>query len=296
MIKYYPKEETIKLIQTGEYNYIRLGDGEFRILSNLKCATPFQMITPKLKKKLEDIVKEINEHHYKNLIISPSKLQHKKPWYLDYMIKNMDCEQVYHDHIHTANVLRPILKNKNVVYISSYLSDSEINNINLKITDKSTLFNEIDMINILDVKDQHHSDIIRIKNIMKISDDWRLDFMNHYNNLPINIKNKINNRRCYYSNNNINNEFKRFFDSVEHIKSKERVENYFKKAKVKKIEYIETYFRCSFEQYDQILNSLLKYDDSWIFLFATGPAGKVIAMDLIKRGITNRIYDFGQRI
>jgi hypothetical protein len=296
MIKYYSKNKTIKLIQTGEYNCIRLGDGEFRILCNLKCATPFQMITPKLKSKLEEIIKEVNENYYKNLIISLCRLQHKKPWYYDYMKKNMNCENIYHDDINISSILKYNLKNKNIVYISSYLSDIEINNFNPEITDKSILFNEIDMINILDIKDSHHPDIIRIKKIMKISDNWRLDFINHYNNLEANIKKNIDNRNCYFSNGNIKNEFNRFFDSVEHIKSKEKIENYFKKVKVKKIDYIETYFRCSFEQYDYIFNTLLKYDDNWIFLFATGPTGKVIAMDLIKKGITNRIYDFGQKI
>lgn len=294
MIKYYPKNETIKLLQTGDYNYIRLGDGEFRILCNSKCATPFQMITKELKSKLEEIVKEANEHKYENLIVSPSRLQHKKPWYLDYMQKNMNCEQTYHDHIHTAAVLRSFFKNKKVVYISSYLSNDEI--IITEKDNKSDLLNKIDVINLLDVKDQHHPDIVRLVKLRKIVDNYYLDFMNHYGKLPNNIKEKIRKRPSYFSSGGVEYDFKRFFDSVNHIKSKERVEHYFKKAKVNKVEYIETYFRCSFDQYDQILNSLLKYDEEWIFLFGTGPAGKVIAMDLIKRGITNRIYDFGQRI
>lgn len=294
MIKYYNKEETIKLILSEKYNYIRLGDGEFRILSDFKCATPFQMIVPELKIKLEEIVKEVNENKYKNLIIGLVKLQHKKEWYLNYMKKNMDCDQIYHETMPPVLYFSHILKNKKVVYISSYLPFSEIT---IEEDDnKLDLLKKIDYVNLLDVKDQHYPDIIRLIKLMKISDDWSSDFFKYYNELPENIRDELNNKKSQFSNKNIIHDIKRFLSSVEHIKSKEKVENYFKKVKVDKVDYIETYFRCSFDQYDYILNKLLKYGKDWVFLFATGPAGKVIAMDLIKRGVTNRIYDFGQKI
>ena len=294
MIKYYNKEETIKLILSEKYNYIRLGDGEFRIVGGFKCATPFQMIVPELKSKLEEIVKESNENKYKNLIIGIVKLQHKKEWYLNYMKKNMDCDQIYHETIPPKYFSSPILKNKKVVYISSYLPLSDIT---IEEDDnKLNLLKKIDYVNLLDIKDQHHPDIIRLIKLMKISDDWRSDFLKYYNELPENIRDKINNKKLQFSNKSVIHDIERFFSSVEHIKSKETIEKYFKKVEVIKVDYIETYFRFSFDQYDYILNKLLKYDKDWVFLFATGPAGKVIAMDLIKRGVTNRIYDFGQKI
>lgn len=294
MIKYYPRDETMRLISSGDYNYIRLGDGEFRILCGYKCATPFQPIVPELKSKLEEIVKEANEHKYKNLIISISQLQYKKPWYLDYMLENMDCEQTYHDFIGTAGTLRNYLKNKNVVYITSQLSNSEI--VVKDDDNKFDLLSNIDFINILDVKDVKHPDVIRIKKLMKISENWSLDFIHYYDNLEPEIKNKIRSRKSYYCDNNIRYDMIRFMDSINKLKDKDKTEHYFKRVRVKNVEYIDTYFRCSFEQYDYILNSLLAYDESWIFLFSTGPAGKIIAMDLIKRGVKNRIYDYGQRI
>lgn len=279
--------KTIEQIITEKKNYIRLGDGEFRILCGHRCSTPFQSLNNKLKEELYQIITEVNQNIYTNLIIGINITQFKKEWFNEYFKKNIKTYNI-HETIKLKKHLPKLIKNKNITYVSSYIDDIENNIVDMHIELNDILFTDI-----LKHKDTNNIDIIKCKSYLHVN-NYNI---NSINNMKNNIYEKYKNKKYKTKYSSINAECGAFVSAIKLIKMRTKIEYFFKKSKTNKVNYIKTYFKENYEQYDYILQSCINLvNNTDIFIFGCGPVGKIIIFNLIKRNINKQFVDLGQII
>lgn len=280
-IKLHDTEFTLEQIKKNN-SYIRLGDGEFRILSGHRCATPFQSLQSELINKLKLLIIEINENQFENLNIGVDMHQIKKEWFKKYIDDNIKIKKI-HTFIRLKPYLIPIITKKKIVYISSYI-DKVLDDVNI---------DDIDFSKVLTTYTTKDINIIKIKSYIhkyNYSTESINTVINRFNKC---IKNNVS-KSNYIS---INKECIAIIHAIKLTKLKSHIDRLFQKSRVKCVTYIQTNFRENFNQYDLILKECInKTSDNDIFIFGCGPTGKCIIYDMIKQGHKNLCLDMGKII
>lgn len=282
--EYHEDDYTIKKLQTGKYSYIRLGDGEIRILCGHGTGISFQRSNDKLRSKLKEMIDELNENNYKDLIICTNKYQDKKSWYLDYFRKNVITKEL-NNTVVMHNYLSHLLSNKTVVYVSSYIN---------KLVDYKVNIEDINYKDLLYTTDPNNIEVRKIKTMYSRYNRKKINDL--IDVILINIK-KLDKNIFTDCKLNIYYEFTKILHSIKLIKLKNDLDQYFSRSKAKKLILINCQYRNNFDQYTELFETVKSYcKDDNVLTFGCGPAGKIMILELKKLGIKNLCFDYGQNI
>lgn len=306
VIYFYNCETVLKKILEDKKSFIRFGDGEVRIIVGHKIATLFQEFNDDLQIKLKEII--TSKSNKFNIMIA--RLNGDKDWYYDFICENINIEEPILDaqifrkaNNELLNNVKVLWNNKNVVYIGSSISYSNIKHINVFNYDteipKSKKY-------IMDISNEDFQNI-KLKNnifcdeLLKILNNLNLDELQNNNEITFDVKIIKYLLHCdqkkywfmyrflyeYFSDRFANN--CRIFESISSIPLEENIKKIYNNAK--SLYIMKTNYKNAHNQYIDIINKCLQYDIDTIFILSCGPTGKVIGYELINKNYT--VYDLG---
>lgn len=285
-LEFYDYDETFEYFyQNQNQSFIRLGDGEFRIISgsNIYYQNTNKVLKEKMTEILDDL-KESEKEHYKILIPNfPKDFLNK------ILFENLDLSRKYFNQkfsmlIKDQNKLKEFWKNQNVCfvgaytlknitdfdysYLNSYLKKQGLRN-NKRLTEK---YKEESKLN-----NEFNNKIIEILKKLDLNQDKDISF----------LKSLINFDYLYHLALTLKD--KNFYECIKNTAREEQLEKIFDNTK--NLIKIRTSFKNSWDNYENILEECRKMPKDYKFVIACGPTGKILSYDLIKEGYI--VYDLG---
>lgn len=187
------------------------------------------------------------------------------------------------------NYLSPLLSNKKVIYVSAYIEKLFEGDVDMK---------DINYRDLLYTKDPNNIEVRRVKTLFERHNKKKINELIDQIIIYISkLDKKIFTGYKPSVKSDLHYDFIKILHAIKLIKLKDKVDLYFSAAKVKETIYINTPYRDSFDQYDQLYEKVKPYciDDN-ILTFGCGPVGKVMILEFKKSGVKNLCFDFGQNI
>jgi len=281
-------------------SFLRLNDGEMRIICGHRCATWFQELDKNLQNDLINISKYKNDKLIKCIGKYDIK---KKPWYFEYILKNINIKNKFLDGQFSRMMgrvngnLNEFWVNKSICYVGSFYEISskffdikeKINNLMIESNINKKLNRKKDKEFVLKKIKEDNIVNLYLKSIIEEIDENEL--INNSINSSISLIREILSIKDYkyylkmflinFYRNSIVSKY-RIIDSIESIKLKKNLNNLLNNAS--SIDYIKTNYRNSYNQLDEIEKKCKEKDKNTLFIISSGPMGKVLIHRLFIKG------------
>ena len=312
-LDFYSFDETFQIILKGIQDgksFIRLNDGEFRIICGHRTATLFQNLDQELRKKLIEICcSNIN-----NLMICYGNYGDRKMWMKNFIIENVEINkkllrgQFPRSMGYVNGNLKDLWKNRKVCFVGGhYVSSSDFNEIKnkaIQLFNESNIKKKIHRKKDRDYVDEKIKEDNSINTYLteickNINEEELLSYEIKTNSFSI-IKELFSIKKYklyfykffvnYFKNTKLGNE--RIIGCIDSVRYKNDLINSF--SNTISIEFINNKFKNSYVQYNEIMDKCLKKEKDTLFVVVNGPMGKLLIYNLFKEGYQS--IDIGQGI